>query len=64
VSAQAIASAAARCASQALGRGAQAVARGAAMLPQKKKSNSVEAQRSRVNIAGFVYTVASSSPWS
>jgi hypothetical protein len=48
---------AARCASQLLDRDAQAVARGAATLPQQETNNSVDAQRCRVNITGFVFTV-------
>jgi Asp/Glu/hydantoin racemase len=55
--AQAVARAAARCASQVLGRGAQAVALGAATMSRQEKNNSANAQRCRVNINGFIYAV-------
>jgi hypothetical protein len=47
-----------RCASQELYRGAQVAAPGAATLSQQEKNNSAESQRSRVNITGFICTVA------
>jgi hypothetical protein len=62
-----------RCASQVLGRGAQAYARGAALvldrgaqavfrgaaaLPQQEQNNSADLQQHRVNITGFICTVA------
>jgi hypothetical protein len=50
---------AARCASQVLGHGAHAAARGAATLPQQEKSNSADVQWNTVNIAGFICTEAS-----
>jgi hypothetical protein len=56
--AQAVARGAARCASQVLDRGAKAVARGAATLPQQEKNKSADVQRNRVNITGFIYTLA------
>jgi hypothetical protein len=49
---------ASHCLSQVLDRGAQAVARGAATLSQRKKSNSVVFQRKRLSIAGFICTMA------
>jgi len=43
--------------SQALDRGAQAVARGAATLTQQEKNNSAGVQRNMVNNTGFICTV-------
>jgi hypothetical protein len=54
---QAAARGAARCAPQIFYRGYQAVARGAATLPQQEKNNLVDVQRSRVQITGFICTV-------
>jgi alkyl sulfatase BDS1-like metallo-beta-lactamase superfamily hydrolase len=58
-SAQAVARGAARCASQVLDRGVQADARGAAAHSQQEKNNSADVQQSRVNITGFICTMAS-----
>jgi hypothetical protein len=40
-----------------LDRYAQAITRGAATLSKQKKKNSADAQRKRVSITGFIYTV-------
>jgi hypothetical protein len=56
--AQAVACGPARCASQVRDRGVQAKARGAATLMQHEKNSWADVQRSRVNITGFIYTVA------
>jgi hypothetical protein len=53
-SALAVARSAARCASQVLDRGAQAVAHDTATFSQQAKNNSAGVQRSRVNITGFI----------
>jgi hypothetical protein len=55
---QSVARGAARCSLQVRARGAQAVARGATTLPLLEKNNSADVQRKRVNIAGFICTVA------
>jgi hypothetical protein len=54
---QAIARGTARCASQVVHRGAQAVALGAATLPQQGKNNSAKLERTKVNITGFICIV-------
>jgi hypothetical protein len=56
--AQAAARGGVRCASQVIDRGTQAAARSTATLPQQEKSNSADLQRSRVNMNGFICTVA------
>jgi hypothetical protein len=49
---------AARCAPQAIDRGSQADACGAATLLQKEKNNAADAERSMLNITGFIFTEA------
>jgi hypothetical protein len=44
--------------SQVLDRGAQAIARGFAMLSHQETKYSANSQRSRVNFTGFICTVA------
>jgi hypothetical protein len=41
-----------------LDRHVKAITRGATMLPQQENNNSGDAQRNRVNITGFICTVA------
>jgi hypothetical protein len=53
----AVARGTARCASQVLGRGAQAIARGAATLPQQEKNNSADVQKNREKNTGFFFAV-------
>jgi len=55
--AQAVARGAARCLSEVLDRDARVVACGAATLLQQEKNNSVDVQRNRLNITGFICTV-------
>jgi hypothetical protein len=57
--AQAVDRGAARCLLHVLYRDAQVFARGAATLSQQEKNTSVGAQRSRVNVTGFICAVAS-----
>jgi hypothetical protein len=56
--AQALVRGAARCTLQERDCGAQAVARGTVALSQQQKNNSGDVQRKRVNINGFICTVA------
>jgi hypothetical protein len=55
---QAVARGGACCASQVLDHGAHVDARDAEMLPHQENNNSVDVQRSIVNITGFICTVA------
>jgi hypothetical protein len=55
--AQADACGAARCVSQVFDRGAFSIARCSATLSLHEKNNSVDVQRNRVNITGFICTV-------